>query len=119
MGDIFTVLGSEVRPKPSNPIGGVIGAPQYLGASLVLLVSVIFLRQAQIMESGLVLLLLVPGFFYVTYQNFANDPQWIYIIPLILLALRPVKLIRNSFGWSLGHSKHSRQHHAMAKAPTE
>ena len=28
------------------------------------------------------LLLLVPGFFYVTYQNFGNDPQWLWLLAL-------------------------------------
>jgi len=47
--------------------------------------------------------LLLPGFFYVTYQNYGNDPQWLALLAILLLALRPEpeKVLRNGFGWPL------------------
>ena len=76
-GDLMTVAGSEVRSAPGEPISAILGAPAYIGGSLVLIAAVIALRQAKVETGGLILLLLVPGFFYVTYQNFGNDPQWV------------------------------------------
>jgi hypothetical protein len=89
--DLFAVLSSEVRPQPSLPLAAVIGAPAYMGGSIVLLLGVVLLRQSGRMLEGLVLLLLAPGFFYVTYQNFRNDPQWLWLLGLLLFSLRPAR----------------------------
>lgn len=85
IGDLLAVAGSEVRPQPGAPLGSIIGAPAYLGGSLALLAGVIFLRQAGEEQLGLCLFLLVPGFFYVTFQNFGNDPQWLMLLAILLL----------------------------------
>jgi len=103
MADLATVAGSEVRAAPGDPLTAVMGAPAYLGGSLVALGGVILLRQARMETGGLILLLLVPGFFYVTYQNYGNDPKWLMLVAVLLLALRPEadKVLRNAFGWPL------------------
>lgn len=99
--DLLNVAASDVRPQPGRDFGYVISAPTYLGGSLVAILSVIFLRQAGRLTEGLVLLLLVPGFFYVTFQNFGNDPQWLWLLGLLLIALRPSGPVFNGFGWDL------------------
>ncbi len=99
--DLVSVAGSSVRPQPGEPLGSVIGAPAYMGGSLVLLLAVILLRQSGRSLEGLVLLLLVPGFFYVTYQNFGNDPQWLGLLGVSLFALLPDHPVRNGLGWDL------------------
>jgi len=99
--DLLSVASSDVRPNPGKAFGAVLGSPAYLGASLVAVMSVILLRQAREMTVGLVLLLLVPGFFYVTYQNFGNDPQWLMLLAILLFAFRPHTDITNPSGWNL------------------
>ena len=99
--DLLTVAGSEVRSAPGLPIGAVIGAPAYLGASLTLIGGVILLRQARQKAAGLILLLLTPGFFYVTYQNYGNDPQWLLLLAVLLLAFTPREELRNALGWNM------------------
>lgn len=99
--DLFTVAGSEVRPQPGLPFAAVVGAPAYMGGSIVALLGVIFLRQAGRQLEGLVLLLLVPGFFYVQYQNWGNDPQWLGLLALILITLKPAGPVRNALGWDV------------------
>ncbi|PID36637.1 MAG: hypothetical protein CR993_04660 [Rhodobacterales bacterium] len=84
MRDLATVSASEVRPNPGLPFLSVLGAPAYAGASLVLIGSVIALRQGGLMLPGLITFLLAPGFFYVTYQNYGNDPQWLPLFALML-----------------------------------
>ena len=101
LNDLMTVRGSEVRPQPGEDLNAVIVAPAYKGASLLAVVSVILLRQAKADVAGLILLLLVPGFFYVTYQNFGNDPQWLYLLPILILAFRPGEEAVGLFGWPL------------------
>lgn len=102
--DLLNVAGSNVRPRPGFPIGGVISAPAYLGGSLAALLAVVMLRQSGRKSEGLTLLLLVPGFFYVTYQNFGNDPQWLWLLALLLFSLRPIAPVRNGIGWPLEKS---------------
>ena len=102
LGDLLTVAQSSLRPAPGDSLQGVIGAPARIGGSLVLVLGVILLRQADRGLPGLILLLLVPGFFYVTYQNFANDPQWLLLLGVLLMALLPPIEMRNGFGWEMG-----------------
>ena len=103
-GDLLAVAGSEVRSAPGEPLQAIMGAPAYLGGSLVAVASVIALRQSKVATGGLVLLLLLPGFFYVTYQNFGNDPQWLLLLAVLLLALREQSEdVVNGFGWNMRH----------------
>ncbi|WP_371169851.1 hypothetical protein [Aliiroseovarius sp. 2305UL8-7] len=99
--DLLNVAGSDVRPQPGYNFSYVVSAPAYLGGSLVAILSVVFLRQSGRMTEGLIMLLLLPGFFYVTYQNFGNDPQWLWLLGLLLVALRPEGPVFNGFGWDL------------------
>lgn len=107
LADLLTVLASDIRPNPGEDIGAVVGAPAYLAGSLALLMGVVLLRQAGEGVAGLVLLLLVPGFFYVTYQNFGNDPQWLMLLGILLFALQPGEGQRNSFGWDMRNAAHA------------
>lgn len=100
--DLLTVAGSDIRAAPGEPLNAVMAAPAYLGGSVAAIAGVIFLRQAKVATGGLVLLLLVPGFFYVTYQNFGNDPQWLLLLAVLLLALRgQAQDVVNGWGWHL------------------
>lgn len=103
LNDLRSVAGSEVRAAPGEPLSAIMGAPAYLGGSLVAVAGVILLRQSRADVGGLVLLLLLPGFFYVTYQNFGNDPQWLLLLGVLLLALRPGAqlVIHNAYGWPM------------------
>ena len=102
VGDLLTVTGSEIRSAPDAPLKVVLGAPAYLGGSMAVIVGVIFLRQAAVQTGGLVLMLLVPGFFYVTFQNFGNDPQWLLLVGVLLLALKgQAAEVVNGWGWNM------------------
>lgn len=99
--DLMTVVGSDVRAAPGLSFVNVVNAPAYMGGSLALLASVVWLRQGGRMVEGMVMLLLVPAFFYVTYQNFGNDPQWLPLVGLMLLMLLPGQGVKNGFGWDM------------------
>ncbi len=116
LGDLLIVAMSEVRPAPGEDLQAVIVAPLYKGASLLAVVAVILLRQAGQTVAGLVLLLLLPGFFYVTYQNFGNDPQWLYLLAILLFAFRPGPEAVNGAGWNLRQATHIAGAMAMAFA---
>lgn len=101
MGNLLTVASGETRAAPGESFIDVIVAPLYMGGSLALIAAVIFLRQAGRSVEGLALLLLMPGFFYVAYQNFGNDPQWLYLLALLAFLLRPAPGATNGMGWDL------------------
>ncbi|MCK0142375.1 hypothetical protein [Aliiroseovarius sp. F20344] len=102
--DLLNVAGSSVRPHPGHDFAYVVSAPAYLGGSLIILAAVVLMRQADRKPEGLTLLLLAPAFFYVTYQNFGNDPQWLWLLGLLLFARLPQTGLHNSFGWDLRQS---------------
>ncbi|MCB2094568.1 MAG: hypothetical protein H6901_08245 [Rhodobacteraceae bacterium] len=101
LGDLQTVSASDIRPQPGEEFAGVVAAPLYMGASLTLIATVIFLRQAGRKVEGLAMLALMPGFFYVAYQNYGNDPQWLYLLAMFAFVLRPTTMVKNGFGWNL------------------
>ena len=101
LSDLIAVAQSEIRPAPSNAFSAVVGAPAYIAGSIALIAGVVLLRQGEQKTGGLVLLLLTPGFFFVTYQNFANDPQWLLVLGVLLFAMLPEPGIRNGFGWDI------------------
>jgi hypothetical protein len=43
----------------------------------------------------------VPGFYYVTFQNYGNDPLWIVFVVIFLMAHRPERDMRNGLGWEV------------------
>ncbi|PVA05798.1 hypothetical protein [Thalassorhabdomicrobium marinisediminis] len=101
LGDLLEVAGSVVRPAPGAPLSAVMAAPAYLAGSLVAVAGVIFLRLAHARAGGMVLLMLLPGFIYVTYQNFGNDPQWLLLLGVLLLGLRgQADNVISRWGWS-------------------
>ncbi|MDI3336531.1 hypothetical protein QKW60_08945 [Defluviimonas aestuarii] len=99
--DLLTVALGDSRPSAGMDFGGVVADPLYMGGSLTLIAAVIFLRQAGRSVEGLAMLILMPGFFYVAYQNFGNDPQWLYLVALFAFLLRPEGVVTNGFGWDM------------------
>lgn len=99
--DLLSVAQGDSRPAPGMSFGSVVAEPIYLGGSLTLIAAVIFLRQAKQSVEGLALYVLMPGFFYIAYQNWGNDPQWLYLVALCAFLLRPERGVTNGIGWDL------------------
>jgi len=104
LNDLITVSSTDVRPNPGAPLKAVIGAPAYLGGSLACILAIVLLRQAGQATLGLALLVLMPGFFFVTYQNSGNDPQWLPLLAILLLAPQVDPEARNGLGWPLARA---------------
>ena len=101
LNDLRMVAGSDMRPQPGEPFAVITAAPAYMGGSLALIAAVIFLRQAGRLTEGMMLLFLTPGFFYIVYQNFGNDPQWLPLLAILAFTLRPEAGVTNSLGWDM------------------
>ncbi|AJE45920.1 hypothetical protein [Celeribacter indicus] len=95
--DLLSVTRSETRAAPGVPFMEILNGPRFLIGTVALLLSVIVLRQSGQGRSGLLLLLFAPGFLYVTYQNFGNDPKWLMLLAVLLLAHRPPRGMRVLF----------------------
>lgn len=87
--DLLAVAHSSTRAAPGLSFEGVLTDPAYILGTLTALAGVVLLRRAGRMHEGLVLLALVPGLSFITYQNFGNDPQWLILLGLLAFALRP------------------------------
>lgn len=99
--DLLLVSQSTLRQRPGELLAGVIAAPSYFGETLTILASIILLRLSGRQTEGLLLLLLMPGFIYVTYQNSGNDPQWLVMLTVFALVLRPAEGVVSGRGWDL------------------
>ena len=89
LGDLVTVLNSDVRPFVGVPLNTIISGASFVGITVLGVAMALMVRRSGQDAAGLALLLLVPGFIYVTYQNFGNDPQWIWLMGIVIFALRP------------------------------
>lgn len=96
--DLNFVRTSEIRSKPGESFINILTGPKYLPATLILLIAVIGLRHAGFQRAGLVLLLLVPGLAFVTYQNWGNDPQWLVLIAVLCFVWAVQLAEKSAFG---------------------
>lgn len=88
--DLLTVAsGGAGRDFPGLDITGVLADPALISATFVLLASAIFFRKTGRMHQGLVMLILTPVFVYITFQNWGNDPKWLFFVVLYLAANLP------------------------------
>lgn len=99
--DLLLVAGTEYRPNLGTPFGDIVAGPGYVGATIVGLTAAMMIRRVVSPATGVAVLLMVPGFLYIAYQNSGNDPQWLLFLPVLLLALRPEPGARAFFGADL------------------
>ena len=96
IGDLLNVSRSEVRPYPGIAFFDMI--TRNLAAILIGFLSYLFVGRSGHREAALGLVLLVSGFFFITYQNFGNDPKWLVPIAAVMMALRPEVGVRTMNG---------------------
>ncbi|SFR57611.1 hypothetical protein [Litoreibacter janthinus] len=87
LGDLALVASTDIRPRAGVDLATLLTAPQYVLGNAVLVLSVLVLRRGVDPKLGLVLMLLAPGMIYVTYQNYGNDPKWLALLAVMILAV--------------------------------
>lgn len=97
--DLKTVATSTTRAFPGLRFSQVLSGPPHLIGSAAGLLAVIVLRQTGQKTAGLALFFLLPGWIYITFQNFGNDPQWLMLLAVLLITLRPAEGKATLFGW--------------------
>ena len=85
--DLLLVAGSDLRAYPGEDFGSLIGKPAFMPGTVALLTAIVFWRKTKRMREGLLLLILAPGWIYITYQNWGNDPKWLFLLAILLLAI--------------------------------
>ncbi len=88
-GDLLAVSGSDVRSFPGVPLADMVASPANLPMTALLVLAVVYWRKVGLDRAGLRLLILAPGLIYITWQNWGNDPKWLFFLALLLLALAP------------------------------
>lgn len=83
--DLLNVSRSDVRPHTGLALTDIIGSPAFLPVTIVGFASFLMMHRAGFRGQALGLVLLLPGFIFITWQNFGNDPKW--LIPLAALLL--------------------------------
>lgn len=101
LGDLLRVSGSENRPYPGVSLSNLVASPRFLAISAVAFMGCVTLRQSGQNREAVLLLLCLPGFYYVTYQNYGNDPVWLIFFVVFLMANRPEREVRNGLGWEV------------------
>jgi len=104
MNDLRLVAASGIRPQPSASLAALLIGPGFLAANLALIAGIVLLRQAGQTAEGVILLIFAPGFVYITYQNWGNDPKWLFLLAILMLSLRPDRHINNGLGWNVGQA---------------
>jgi hypothetical protein len=88
LGDLLAVARSEVRPQPGLSLSQIVLSPAYVLVTGVALACVVLLRRLENDPAGYILFVALPGFVYVTWQNFGNDPLWLFLLGLVMLSHR-------------------------------
>lgn len=86
MDDLLAVAASDLRTAPGDSLSELVGSPRHVMSTLVLIAAVLVLRRAQADGAALLLIVMAPGAYYATFQNYANDPIWLIVVALVVLA---------------------------------
>lgn len=92
--DLAAVAGSEVRPNAGKNFGELVAAPQNIAAIALGFAVYYLLSRTGERAKALGFVVLFPGFLYIAYQNYGNDPKWLAPLAAVLIALRPAPRTR-------------------------
>ena len=88
--DLLIVSSSDVRPNAGVSMSDLLTQSKSIAFTVVGFLIFLLVKRAGHYAEAFGLLLLVPGFFFITYQNFGNDPKWLVPMIALIVVLRPV-----------------------------
>ena len=86
--DLKLVSGTDIRPRAGESWMSLLFSPKFLVAHAVLLGAIVALRQSASAQLGGIIAAFAPGFIFICYQNYGNDPKWLVILAVLLLGVR-------------------------------
>ena len=104
LADLNNVRGTAIRPSGGVSFEKLLSAPNFLAVTLTGFAAVMMLGRILGSASLLALCALLVGFFYVTYQNYANDPFWLLALPVLLFTFREQAQDKEFYGFKLNRS---------------
>ncbi|MEX0969011.1 MAG: hypothetical protein WD046_01050 [Paracoccaceae bacterium] len=87
--DLLQVALHSQRTQPGENLISTLSSPKFIAGSVALVGAIIWLRKTGQQKLGLYLLLLAPAFVVTTWQNWGNDPKWLFFVALLVLANLP------------------------------
>jgi len=87
--DLLQVALHSERGQPGVDLTSTLSSPPFVAGSVALVGAVIWLRKTGREALGLYLLLLAPAFVLVTWQNWGNDPKWLFLVGLLVVSNLP------------------------------
>ena len=84
--DLRLVSSTDIRPRAGESWMSLLFSPKFILAHAVLVGTIVLLRQHEKEELGAMLAIFAPGFVFIAYQNYGNDPKWLVLIAVIALA---------------------------------
>lgn len=102
--DLMAVAGSPVRAAPGKGLVEMAISPGHVLALGLWLMAALFFRQAGRNGHAAVVLVLGAGFFAITHQNWQNDPHWLALFGLLMLAEARGVALWNGWGWPIGRA---------------
>jgi len=88
--DLLQVALHSQRSQPGDDLSSILSAPKFIAGSVALVAAIIWLRKSGHLQLGLYLLLLAPAFVLTTWQNWGNDPKWLFLVGFIVAANLPI-----------------------------
>lgn len=85
LNDLKLVSGTDIRPRAGESWLSLLFSPKFILVHAVLLGAIIWLRQGEDKDLGAMLAVFAPGFAFIAYQNYGNDPKWLILVALIML----------------------------------
>ncbi len=85
--DLLAVPRGGLRPYSTMPLSQMLTSPYHIMAYLTVLAAVIAMAE-RFRAEAIGLLLLLPGFILISFQNWGNDPKWLAVVALVIAALR-------------------------------
>lgn len=83
--DLVLVSSSNIRPHAGTDLSQLVLLPQFFVVTILLAAVIYLLRKSADPELGIILVLLAPGFYFITYQNWGNDPKWLALMGFLLI----------------------------------
>lgn len=84
--DLLVTAASPLRPQPGETFANLLAKPAFLPGTLLALLAIVYWRKTGLAREGLLLLIAAPGWIYITYQNWGNDPKWLALLAVLLFA---------------------------------
>lgn len=97
--DLLVVTRPEsARVNTGVSLSDIVASPGTIITSIILIAALVIFRKSGRMHQGLMVLVLAPAFAYITYQNWGNDPKWLFLLILYIWANLPEPEAKPVFG---------------------